>query len=168
MIDREKMKERHRRWSRAHPERANAIMRRASQKYKAAHREEIKKRERQRRLARQDDPEYRRKKAAQSAAWRRADPERAKRSERVARLKTRFGITEQQFEVMVRLQGGGCAICGKAPKSRRLAVEHDHVTGRVRGAVCHFCNRYRIANNNVTTARRVLEYLESAFDARTL
>jgi hypothetical protein len=42
---------------------------------------------------------------------------------------------------MLAAQGGGCAICGAPPKTRRLHVDHDHKTGAVRGLLCYRCNR---------------------------
>ena|SRR6266446_4679519 len=116
-----------------------------------------------------EEVERRRKVAAEKAAkWRANDPERAKASERASRLRSNFGITEEQYGKMLALQKGQCAICSLPPRSRRLAVEHDHKTGRVRGLACHFCNRYRIGNNNLYTARRLVGYLESDFDGRLL
>jgi len=79
-----------------------------------------------------------------------------------------YGITEPQYEEMLRRQNGVCAICGRPPKTRRLAVEHDHHSGRVRGLACHRCNKYKIGTNTVETARKVLAYLESDFDGRKL
>jgi hypothetical protein len=60
-------------------------------------------------------------------------------------LEKRYGITLEQYNEMVELQGGRCAICNKVPAgtnhtSRRLAVDHDHVTGTVRGLLCGPCN----------------------------
>jgi hypothetical protein len=52
-----------------------------------------------------------------------------------------LGVTTEQYEAMLRAQGGGCAICGNPPKTRRLDVDHDHKTGQVRGLLCHRCNR---------------------------
>ena len=93
---------------------------------------------------------------------------KGKATTRRAALLARYGITEAQYAMMVELQGGVCAICGRPPKTLRLAVEHDHQTGRVRGLACFRCNRDRIGANTVETARKVLAYLESDFDGRKL
>jgi hypothetical protein len=45
------------------------------------------------------------------------------------------------YEAQLKSQGGGCAICGKPPKTRKLNIDHDHLTGAVRGLLCHRCNR---------------------------
>ncbi len=52
-----------------------------------------------------------------------------------------LGITDEGYAAMLAEQGGGCAICGSTPKTRRLHVDHDHASGRVRGLLCHRCNR---------------------------
>lgn len=41
-----------------------------------------------------------------------------------------------------KLQNGCCAICGKPEEQegRRLALDHDHQTGVVRGLLCYRCN----------------------------
>ena len=39
-------------------------------------------------------------------------------------------------------QNGVCAICGEVNVAgRRLAVDHNHETGQVRGLLCCSCNR---------------------------
>lgn len=97
-------------------------------------------------------------------AWRAANADR-KRSYSLAQ----FGITVEQYDAMLKRQGGVCAICGRPPKKKRLAVEHDHgPTKRVRGLACHQCNRNKIGANTADSARRVLAYLESDFDGRNL
>lgn len=52
-----------------------------------------------------------------------------------------LGVTDEEYAAMLERQGGGCAICGATPKTRRLHVDHDHRTGGVRGLLCHRCNR---------------------------
>lgn len=51
----------------------------------------------------------------------------------------RYGLTKGDYEVLLEAQGGVCTICGGTGKSR-LAVDHDHVTGRIRGLLCSECN----------------------------
>ncbi len=52
-----------------------------------------------------------------------------------------LGVSDEEYARLFAKQGGGCAICGNPPKTRRLDVDHDHKTGRVRGLLCHRCNR---------------------------
>ncbi|HEY3119685.1 MAG TPA: endonuclease domain-containing protein, partial [Vicinamibacteria bacterium] len=53
---------------------------------------------------------------------------------RARQLVERRGISEAQYSAMLARQHGACAICLRSCKTgRRLAVDHDHSTGRVRG-----------------------------------
>lgn len=63
-------------------------------------------------------------------------------------LKRAYGITIEEYEVMLESQDGKCAICGQeAGASDRLAlcVDHNHVTGRKRELLCVGCN-FRVMN----------------------
>ena len=44
------------------------------------------------------------------------------------------------YERLFAEQGGVCAICGNPPKTRRLHIDHEHSTNRVRGLLCFRCN----------------------------
>ena len=56
-------------------------------------------------------------------------------------LRRQYGITVGKYEEMLSEQGGVCAICRSAPKpGRRLHVDHDHETERIRGLLCFTCN----------------------------
>lgn len=52
-------------------------------------------------------------------------------------LKRRYGIGADEFDELVRLQGGVCAICGRPDPEH---VDHSHETGAVRGILCFNCN----------------------------
>lgn len=57
------------------------------------------------------------------------------------RLKHEYGITLSEWDELFRKQGGVCALCQReCSTGRRLCVDHDHVTGQVRGLLCHDCN----------------------------
>jgi hypothetical protein len=76
-----------------------------------------------------------------------------------------YGISGDQYQQLLDWQGGRCYICGQVPRVRRLAVDHDHRTGAVRGLLCanddFGCNRVlsRLLND-VAVARRALAYVE--------
>lgn len=61
---------------------------------------------------------------------------------RATQLKYRFGITVEDYDMILLTQKGCCAICGTDnPGGRgRFHVDHNHETGRVRGLLCHYCN----------------------------
>ena len=61
---------------------------------------------------------------------------------RHARFLREYGITLEQYEAMLEQQGGVCARCKQAPGEIRLAVDHAHDTGVVRGLLCGACNTY--------------------------
>lgn len=63
-------------------------------------------------------------------------------------LRKVYGITIEEYEVMLKAQGGKCAICPmEAGASDRLVlcVDHNHVTGRKRELLCVGCN-FRVMN----------------------
>ena len=57
-------------------------------------------------------------------------------------LKRVYGVTLAWYNEKRREQNFACAICHspETEMKRRLAVDHDHITGRVRGLLCVRCN----------------------------
>jgi hypothetical protein len=55
-------------------------------------------------------------------------------------LRHKFGLTPEGYMQLLAAQGEKCKICGKS-EHRRLSVDHDHVTGKLRGLLCNACNR---------------------------
>ena len=77
-------------------------------------------------------------------AYRERNKERISRYRWFYNLKTKYGLTIDDYEELYRKQKGKCAICGTAERSRRnqrLCVDHDHKTGKIRGLLCDNCNR---------------------------
>jgi hypothetical protein len=79
-------------------------------------------------------------------------------STREYHLRRRYGITSADYDAMVEAQGGLCALCReRAPEH----VDHDHVTGAVRGVLCSCCNQ-GLGNfrDSVASLRAAVDYLE--------
>jgi hypothetical protein len=69
------------------------------------------------------------------------DPERLKLYYREHNLKNKFGISLGDFEEMLQNQGGVCLICKGPPTGKGdYHVDHDHITQKIRGLLCHGCN----------------------------
>lgn len=58
-------------------------------------------------------------------------------------VKSKYGITEQEWTTLFVSQGSCCAICGATCPGVNNAIwqtDHDHNTGKIRGILCHGCN----------------------------
>jgi hypothetical protein len=77
-------------------------------------------------------------------------------------LTRRYGLTIDQYRVLLDRQGGKCAICGGNENGRRFAVDHCHDTGRIRGLLCMKCNTgIGKLRDSVDLLRKAIAYLES-------
>lgn len=64
-----------------------------------------------------------------------------KQRHRKRHLMARFGITDIDYDLMLESQNGVCAICKvDRQMKRRMSVDHDHVTGKIRKLLCGSCN----------------------------
>jgi hypothetical protein len=78
-------------------------------------------------------------------------------------LRRNFGITPDDYDKMLHDQGGGCAICHEPPRAMRLAVDHCHDSGSVRGLLCNLCNRgIGALKDDPTILARAIQYLEES------
>jgi hypothetical protein len=86
------------------------------------------------------DRAYRKAHRKQISAYQRAWYHQNKRSHKNTQLRTRFGIGLREYEELLRKQNGVCVICTETDPKSSLAVDHDHVTGKIRGLLCRRCN----------------------------
>jgi hypothetical protein len=97
------------------------------------------------------------KRNEQSAKWRKSNKEKCKeyvyrwrnnnrmkthKIDKRAHLKNRHGITSEGYTKMLLNQNGCCEICGKphTDYKRSFHVDHNHLTGNIRGLLCVRCN----------------------------
>jgi Autographiviridae endonuclease VII len=83
------------------------------------------------------------------------------------RYKRLYGITLQEYERILAEQNGSCAGCGWKPKpgQRRLHVDHNHKTLKVRGIVCWKCNSaIKKLRDSSMIAYNLYVYLKKAGD----
>lgn len=72
-------------------------------------------------------------------AWAEENPDKVRGYERLRH----YDLSPEDYEQMLAFQEGKCAICGATESGHRspyLLVDHCHVTGNVRGLLCHLCN----------------------------
>ena len=87
-----------------------------------------------RRLNKQKDRGYHKK-------YETSNKERLSLLARERKLKREFGLSELDYQTMLSNQSNGCFICKAIPTTkRRLSVDHDHITGKIRGLLCWPCN----------------------------
>ena len=77
-------------------------------------------------------------------------------------LKSKYGISLEQYEQKLQEQAGCCKICkstNPGPKGR-FAVDHCHKTGKVRSLLCYLCNiGLGSFRDDVVILNNAIEYL---------
>jgi hypothetical protein len=113
------------------------------------------------------NPEFRKKGCIRSRKWALDNPERAYRLDANKHLKKKYGISLEDYESLHKAQDGLCCIC-KKPESittkkriSRLAVDHCHVTGKIRGLLCFKCNTsIALIEEDPNRLKAIRDYLE--------
>lgn len=76
-------------------------------------------------------------------------------------MNKRFGISIETYTEMFNRQNGVCAICNlKEKSSKRMAIDHCHKTGKIRGLLCSWCNRaIGLLKDDVNLLKNSITYL---------
>lgn len=131
-----------------------------------------------RRKAHAKNPEIKRRQAKEWADKNRdklnADA-RQKRAANIKRfkgyaLKADFGLCIEEFDRMVNEQNNLCKLCGRpettkhqSGKTKDLAVDHDHLTGKIRGLLCWVCNTgIGKLQDSPELLRKAADYIENS------
>ena len=74
--------------------------------------------------------------------WKENNKERIAKYNAEYKLAYNYGLSNEQYLDLIKNQNGCCAICSthQSELKRKLVVDHDHTTGKVRGLLCSFCN----------------------------
>ena len=107
---------------------------------------------------------------AYSKKWKDDHREHVKVQGRRDKLRRNFGLTPQDFKSLVSKQEGKCAICGSTTPggNRNWHVDHDHVTGKVRGLLCRLCNlMLGHSRDSSQILRAAISYLKSASEVQS-
>ena len=81
-------------------------------------------------------------------------------------LKRRYGLTSNDYELLLLKAKGVCEICGRAEievsqRNQRLNIDHNHQSGHVRGLLCSVCNRaLGFMDDSADRLRKAIAYLE--------
>lgn len=79
------------------------------------------------------------------------------------KLQQRYGLTIEDYEKILKKQNGGCWICGKTSNQgpRKLNIDHNHTTGKVRGILCYKCNgAIGMFDESLEFLQRAIKYLK--------
>ena len=89
------------------------------------------------------------------------------RAENSRRNFIRHRIDEKLFNYLYQIQNGNCAICNTSyggtthHKRRILSIDHDHLTGSVRGLLCNNCNKaLGLFKDNIKILEKAIKYLQ--------
>jgi hypothetical protein len=114
-----------------------------------------------------------REKARQYSAKRQADPVQAAIQSEQARLnwasgrhlKTRYGITLEEYKNVIKLQDYKCALCLKPLTFGKggASIDHCHETNKIRGVLCKPCNTgLGLLGDNQTGLSKALNYVNKS------
>lgn len=131
-VDKQKQRERSERWRKKHPERFRESVKGSVKKWREKNRDKIR---------------------AKNKLRGKAD-----------KLKYRYKITLEDYNKMLIAHNNSCAICGTHESEMRkgICIDHDHVTGKIRGLLCEPCNQgIGMFKDNIVSMASAINYLKS-------
>ena len=90
--------------------------------------------------------------------------ESGKEYDRKKKLRTKYNMTIEQYDSVLKEQNNCCKICSthESEFNKRLAVDHCHTTGKIRGLLCMACNiLLGKAKDNINILNNAINYLNN-------
>jgi len=97
-------------------------------------------------------------------------PDKVKQWSRNSWIRKKFGLEPGDYNIMFNAQKGLCAICGLPEKHKykgrliKLAVDHNHSTGKIRGLLCSECNiaigNLKVDSFGILNLQTAIKYIE--------
>ena len=101
-----------------------------------------------------------------SKQWELDNSERSKFNHQSKHLKRKYGISLDDYTIMFNAQEGKCKLCNNYETlkvktiTKKLAVDHDHRTGKIRALLCFRCNTsIALIENNPKLLNKIKSYL---------
>ena len=94
--------------------------------------------------------------------WKSTGNKRCRIKTRSYQLKTHYGITLEDFDIIFKLQSNSCKICkNKNITGKNWHVDHCHKTGKIRGILCQKCNQaLGMVYDDISILEKMIEYLK--------
>ena len=84
-----------------------------------------------------------------------------RRYSRNSARRRRFALLGADVAKLYDMQNNLCAICKSPEKHKRFALDHNHVTGKVRGLLCQQCNMaIGLLKDDPKIVRAAAEYIQ--------
>lgn len=105
---------------------------------------------------------------AKKKVWRDNNRDKQYQYDRKCKLMREYGLTVEKYDALDEAQNHVCKICrGVNPDGSRLAVDHDHTNGQVRGLLCINCNKgLGHFKDNAELLQEAARYIQSQRDRK--
>lgn len=110
---------------------------------------------------------------ARSSRWKSENKDRKRKTDKLWYLRNKekvhnigmgkYGITTADYNIMLKAQNNCCKICNRHELefTKKLAVDHCHYSGKIRGLLCTYCNRgLGFFKDNIDTLKAAILFLE--------
>lgn len=78
---------------------------------------------------------------------------------RRANVHRQYGLSREELDALVERSGNACEICRASFEETKRCIDHDHITGDVRGLLCRKCNAaLGLIGERLNAAARYLGY----------